>query len=71
MITRVRRQHLNLDKALDKSGEIPDLNLGDLGKFRWWRFCGLLAADQSSLKVELAAPPPQSQRGAGVLDSDG
>ena len=41
MITRVRRQHLNLDKALDKSGEIPDLNLGDLGKFRWWRFVGL------------------------------
>ena len=37
-VYRVRRQHLNLDKALDKLGEIPDLNLGDLGKFRWWRF---------------------------------
>ena len=26
IVFRVRRQHLNLDKALDQLGEIPDLN---------------------------------------------
>ena len=48
-IYRVRRQHLNLDKGLDKLGEIPDLNLGDLGKFRWWRFVGLNRPTVASL----------------------
>ena len=36
IIIRMRRQHLNLDKAFATLGENPDLNLGDLGKFRWW-----------------------------------
>ena len=62
-MNRVRRERLNLDKGLDKLGEIPDLNLGD-GDFGRARFV------PSNDKLA-APPPPQSQRGAGMPDSDG